>query len=270
MQAGEKHNMLTAIEKVEVRNGKSYWSFKCDCGNIKTIYATNVANGHVKSCGCLSKKPDLSIVGQTFNNLKVLEYTEETNNYGRKLYRCQCLLCGGERMATRENLIRGEIKDCGCTRHNLKESSALIGQKIGKLNITGTKVINNKTRLICKCDCGNTKYVLPGDIKSGKVRSCGCLIGEKAKELYVDGTAPCKLDGSKIRCTNTSGVTGVWFSRSKGLWVAEIMFKRKKYYLGSFVKKETAIEVRKKAENRIFGEFLEWYEEFKSENFKEE
>lgn len=80
------------------------------------------------------------------------------------------------------------------------------------------------------------------------------------KELFVDGTAPCKLDGSKIRSTNTSGTTGVWFDKSRGKWSAEIMFKKKKYFLGRYDKKEDAIAIRKVAEEEIFGSFLEWYE----------
>lgn len=210
----------------------------------------------------MPRNPDLSIIGQVYNNLRVLEYTEDTNNYGRKLYRCKCLLCGGERMATKSNLIRGEIKDCGCTKHNFR-SSDLIGKKFGKLYVKGTEVVNNKRRYVCECECGNITYVLPGDLKSGQTRSCGCGIGEKVKELYVDGTAPCKLDGSKIRATNKSGCTGVYFSSSHGKWCAEIMFKKKKYYLGRYTDKEDAIKVRKAAENRIFGEFLEWYEDYK-------
>lgn len=78
--------------------------------------------------------------------------------------------------------------------------------------------------------------------------------------MYVNGTAPCKLDGDKIRSTNTSGTTGVWFDRARGKWCAEIVFMKKKYHLGRYEKKEDAISIRKKAEEEIFGNFLEWYE----------
>ncbi len=94
------------------------------------------------------------------------------------------------------------------------------------------------------------------DLVSGNVQSCGCLHREKIKELYVDGTVPCKLDGNRIRSTNTSGTTGVWFDRNRGKWCAEITFKKKKYFLGRYNKKEDAIVVRKNSENEIFGDFL--------------
>lgn len=98
---------------------------------------------------------------------------------------------------------------------------------------------------------------------SGNVQSCGCLQPEKVKQLYIAGTAPHKLNGNKIRSTNTSGVTGVWYDKNKHEWCAEIMFMKKRYYLGRFDKKEDAINARKVAEKEIFGGFLKWYESHK-------
>lgn len=112
----------------------------------------------------------------------------------------------------------------------------------------------------CECECGKECDVLYDDLVSGNVQSCGCLQPDKVKELYVDGTAPCKLDGSRIRSTNTSGATGVWYDKSRQKWCAEIMFKKKKHFLGRFDKKEDAIAIRKIAEEEIFGDFLKWYE----------
>lgn len=84
---------------------------------------------------------------------------------------------------------------------------------------------------------------------------------ENIKKLYIDGTSPCKLNSDNLRSTNTSGVTGVWFDKSRGLWVSEITFKRKKYFLGRFSDKNDAITIRKEAEKEIFGDFLKWYKE---------
>jgi hypothetical protein len=53
----QRFGRLTAIERVEVKNGNSIWKCKCDCGNYKNIYAAELKkNGigkGVKSCGCL-------------------------------------------------------------------------------------------------------------------------------------------------------------------------------------------------------------------------
>lgn len=121
------------------------------------------------------KKPDSSIIGQTFNNLKVDRLTDERNSYGRWLYECTCLLCGKKRMATKSNLKRGEIKDCG----------------------------------------GHRAY------------------------------------------NDIAGTTGVWFDKSRGKWVAEIMLRRKKYLLGRFETKQEAVDARKEAEEQLFLPILE-------------
>lgn len=111
----------------------------------------------------------------------------------------------------------------------------------------------------CKCDCGAIRDNSTQNLVEGKIVSCGCAASDRMKKLFVDGTAPCKLTG-KIRATNTTGTTGVYWDKSRGLWSAEIMFKRKKYHLGRFAKKEDAIAARKSAEKRVWGDFLEWYE----------
>lgn len=211
----------------------------------------------------MPRKPDLSIIGKTFGDLEVLEYTDKRNSYNRGLYRCRCKLCGGERLATKANLIRGEIKNCGCKKHEPLDN--LVGQTFGSCKVVSTTVINNKLHYICKCLlCGKTFATLPQSLKTGKTKSCGCLQRQAVKDLYIADTAPHKLAESKHpRSTNTSGVTGVWYDKSRGAWVAEIMFQKKKYFLGRRVKKEDAIKLRKRAEKEIFGQFLEWYEEFK-------
>lgn len=206
----------------------------------------------------MPRKPDLSIIGKVFNNLRVDNLTDERNSYGQRLYSCTCLLCGKTRKATKQNLQRGEIKDCG----NHHQYNDITGQNFGNLQalyVTDKKISAKRRCKVwhCKCLlCGKECDVLYNDLMRGNVQSCGCLKSEKIKQLFVDGTAPCKLDGSKIRSTNTSGTTGVWYDKTRNKWVAEIMFKGKKYYLGRFENKEEAVIKRKEEEERIFGDFL--------------
>lgn len=58
-----------------------------------------------------------------------------------------------------------------------------------------------------------------------------------------------------------AGHKGVYL-QYKNQWRAEIGYKYKHYYLGSFKEKEKAIEIRKIAEQKIAnGSFEEWYNE---------
>lgn len=50
---GQRFSRLTAIRRVEDRNKKAYWLFRCDCGVEKEIRKNRVTTGKIKSCGCL-------------------------------------------------------------------------------------------------------------------------------------------------------------------------------------------------------------------------
>jgi hypothetical protein len=49
---GKKFNLLTVIEYL----GNSKWLCRCDCGNLKIAYGSDIKSGHTKSCGCLHTK----------------------------------------------------------------------------------------------------------------------------------------------------------------------------------------------------------------------
>lgn len=66
---GKKYNMLTVIGRDDNKvysNGHTYvmWKCKCDCGNIVSVSALHLKNGHTKSCGCLHD-----------NRVKYMNYT---------------------------------------------------------------------------------------------------------------------------------------------------------------------------------------------------
>jgi hypothetical protein len=86
------------------------------------------------------------------------------------------------------------------------------------------------------------------------------------KENIVEGTNIPVISRTTLKSNNTSGVTGVQWDSSRNKWRATITFKKKIYHLGRFEKdkKNDAIKIRKEAEKKLFGEFLEWYESIKN------
>jgi hypothetical protein len=60
----------------------------------------------------------------------------------------------------------------------------LTGQRFGRLVVIGHKGRNGYGRYLweCKCDCGNTHYVVSISLKNGHSQSCGCLLSERASE----------------------------------------------------------------------------------------
>ena len=63
----------------------------------------------------------------------------------------------------------------------------------------------------------------------------------------------------RLISTNSSGYNGVYRNNKSGKWVAQITFKGKTYYLGAFSEIKDAVKARRTAEERMYGEFLEWY-----------
>lgn len=96
---GQKFGKLTAIEYF----GYKKYLCKCDCGNEKIVASGNLANGNVRSCGCL-----YSIHRQVYDEdikLKLMSYIKLDENgcwvwqkakhkqgYGNFSYKRKCLL----------------------------------------------------------------------------------------------------------------------------------------------------------------------------------
>ncbi len=272
---GTRTGMLTAFEVIETDKGQKV-KCKCDCGNEKIIAIKSFKYGKVKSCGCLSSKSKIKdITGQRFGKLVAKEFTGRLKNHSA-LWLCQCD-CGNTAEVKSNALTSGAIQSCGCLRSEVRIHD-LKGQRFGKLvaiERTGKKQ-NNSQVWLCECDCGNTAEISAGNLKSGKTNSCGCLLDKSRKkaikkaldirqEQYVDGTDIYQL-AQEPRTNNTSGVVGVTYDKSTKSWKAKIQFKKKKYYLGSSNDINVAIQFRKEAEEKLHGEFLEWYRNRKKED----
>ena len=61
------------------------------------------------------------------------------------------------------------------------------GEKYTRLSIVKelSRAKSGHRAFLCACECGNTKSVLMGDLRSGKTRSCGCLRNEYASKLNL-------------------------------------------------------------------------------------
>lgn len=57
---GKKFNKLTVIGFAYVKNNKSVWYCKCDCGKTTLSTAGNLSSGQAKSCGCTRKESLIS------------------------------------------------------------------------------------------------------------------------------------------------------------------------------------------------------------------
>ena len=175
-----------------------------------------------------------------------------------------------------------------------KRVSIPTGVRSGKLTALGP---SDQFRRGCRlwesrCDCGNHVFLEPYIITGGRGVSCGCarkdrcmadIAGQRFGRLeaverlpekrgsgcikteheqpplhYVDGTCVEMLTRKKLMANNTSGHTGVQ-ATADGKWTARIVFKRKRYYLGTYSEYDDAVKARERAEEELFGGFLADY-----------
>lgn len=205
-------------------------------------------------------------IGDKIAMLTLLDKKRENN---RTYYYCKCD-CGNEKWI-RADAIGKSTKSCGCynREHNSIEPANLKGKKFGRL--TALEPTNNRDKhngsviWKCLCECGQKCFVSAHYLITKRVRSCGCLVKEKTmdraieqhlKKNIVDNTNISVISRKTLQSNNTSGVTGVRWDSARNKWIANITFKKKVYYLGRYTKKEDAIKARKKAEKKLFGEFL--------------
>lgn len=211
-------------------------------------------------------------VGTTVNGLYI-ERAERVN--GRSMVYIRCPYCGNKKWVRFDGVKCGDVKSCGCynIEHNYRKPIDISNKTFGRLTAiepTEERGENGSVIWLCKCECGKYTHVSYTSLTLLRVRSCGCLGTESSQRsgkiagqctvdrFCVDGTHARNLT-AKIPKHNTSGIKGVHWDRSRQKWVAQIEFKGKCYYLGRYTKKEDAAEMRKIAEDKLFGDFLEWF-----------
>ena len=84
--------------------------------------------------------------------------------------------------------------------------SDLVDKVFGRLTVIQEKGRDKNRNVLweCLCDCGKTWFVRSIDLNGGRVKSCGCLKGEKHGYIKGDVKPPTYNAwlGMKARCTN--------------------------------------------------------------------
>ena len=132
-------------------------------------------------------------IGEQFGYWKVLETglinpdTKSQYYKGRPVYsKCICTNCNKTISLKNNgdlNRARKENRMCNACRSLQRNAEARpqIGDTFYKLTVIADGGVTNlKHYSICKCECGNITRVRDNNLKTGEVRSCGCMgsIGE--------------------------------------------------------------------------------------------
>lgn len=254
---GQTFGRLTALEKTEERlRGAVVWRCRCDCGREVLVESRRLRSGAELNCGCEpTADAPRDLTGLRFGRLTVLGASSGRTKSGNRLWQCRCD-CGNPVETTREKLLSGSTGSCGCGREQRKD---YVGRRFGELTVVsyeGREKGSHRWR--CRCDCGGETVVRQSNLQNGVTSSCGCKKDPTRFLHFVDGTCLETIRNRKLSAANTSGIRGVYYNRSKEKWVAQIVFRGKNHYLGSYSTIEEAACARRRGEE-MFEEYLEQY-----------
>jgi hypothetical protein len=113
----------------------------------------------------------IDITGQIFNGLTALSQVAAQ----KWLFRCTC---GTVKSIDRQNVQRGAVKSCGCSR---RESAPIEAGNVFS-HLTAIRKAENskngKTQWEFACSCGTVKSLEAAKVTTGRLNSCGCLRGQ--------------------------------------------------------------------------------------------
>jgi len=106
----------------------------------------------------------------------------------------------------------------------------LVGMRYGRLTVVDNYPSDKKqqSRFVCECDCGNKHIALGRLLKTGDVKSCGCLrveecrkIGFKAAKHKMTRTPTYySWQSMKDRCLNKNSTNLRWYGE-KGVKICD-------------------------------------------------
>ncbi len=120
----------------------------------------------------------IDIVGQTYNDLEVLEYSH-TGKWGVAFWKCKCK-CGNIKNVRGPALKNGLSKSCGCSKleYNKKRTNSYQPNQIVNDTVTLLSIIDkdSKNRTVWKCLCHycGVEFEAKSPTLSNR-KSCGCM-----------------------------------------------------------------------------------------------
>lgn len=53
--SGQRYGSLVGISRAAIKNKRTYWNCRCDCGSDCVVDAGHLRSGHTTSCGCVRR-----------------------------------------------------------------------------------------------------------------------------------------------------------------------------------------------------------------------
>ena len=226
---GLRFGKLVVIERAPNKNKRVYWKCQCDCGNTHVTRSSTLLRGMCRSCGCLNKE---------INYCKRNNKTYHPNEYDLSgEYGIGYTSKGESFYFDLEDYDK--IKDYCWYINSGGYVSTNIPREKKQKKITMHRLIMD---LI---DGGRDIYV--DHIFHNKTDN-------RKSQLRIVNVQQNTFNHSKFK-NNSSEYNGVYWHKKHQKWEVLIGVDGKIKYLGMYKNIEDAIQIRKEAEEKYFGEY---------------
>ena len=198
-------------------------------------------------------KKDSEVIGKKFNRLTIIGFAYRKNN--KRYFKCECE-CGNIVYLPKSAVVYGYTKSCGCAR-------SIHGQSRTRLYKIwhGIKQRCDNPNNVCYCHYGAKNITYCDEWKKFEPFRDWALKNGYKENLSIDRINP---DGNyepnncrwatqleqvthlRMLKTNTSGYTGVSWSKSQKKWLCNISINNKSKRIGVYATQKEAVEARNK------------------------
>ena len=236
---GQRFERLVVLERaddeIDKKSGKhkTRWLCQCDCGNKKIVRGASLTSGRVKSCGCLHKEVSQKL-GESKKGICVKhnKYDLESFDYG-----VGYTSNGDPFYFDKEDydLIKDTDWHFGGRLENRRYLRGLYNGKDICMHRLIMGVLDNPNVVV-----DHIRANSQNDNRKENLR------------ITIQARNCCNRNISK---NNTSGCTGVSFSKRNNKYTAYIRVNGKQVFLGNYIELDDAINARKQAEEKYYGEY---------------
>jgi len=190
-----------------------------------------------------TSKREPMAAGQRYGHLVAIERIG-SDRHGKAQWRCKCD-CGGEHFTGANELRTGNTKSCGCVRPDNGPPIAP-DQRYGRLVAVNVVMAGSRSKWQFRCDCGNEHIARTADVRSGKIKSCGCFLSEsRAANGRKNVTHGMKHSleyhtwvSMKQRCTNPNDPAYSYYG-GRGITVCERWLNSFEHFLADMGQRPT-------------------------------
>lgn len=226
---GQKFNRLTVIKRVEdyispKRQRHAQWLCSCECGNQVVVKGEHLKNENTKSCGCLNSE---AVAQRNKNYCKKYNIYDLSGEYGIGL------------------TIKGEEFYFDLEDYDKIKDYCWYLDKDGYVvsHLSGTK--NNRKGIKMH------RLLFPDSEKIDHIKH---INHDNRKSELRPVTASQNCMNRSLLPNNTSGITGVSYSKTENRWIAHIAINNEQHQK-KFADFGDAVKQRKEWEEKYFGEY---------------